>query len=331
MDADGVRRTLRLVSPSSQVERNGQWFQTNCPFAPWTHPKRSDRNPSFGIVASDEGTSIYHCFTCKKKGTIQMLWEDLEDYRGEDYSEYIGEARDAEVFGPKLPRWGDRSPRDRETESARPIANEISLVYDQAVRRGPSLRYLLRRGISQRTARDVRLRYDYDDGHGVPRILFDVRDLHGNLFGFTGRAVDSSVEPRVRDYYGLDKRLFLLGEHFCSTAIGPSATGADAGKPVVLVEGPFDYLKVRQAGYDALAVMHSGLTPQQRRTVIKIGRPVILMYDNDEAGWKGSDSAAESLRRSARVLRAVYPVGASDPGSMRTWDVDLAIRRARMF
>lgn len=329
MDAAAVKRTLRLLSHNAKVVRNGNWYQAPCPFARWKHPKGSDRNPSFGIVANDTGTSIYHCFTCKSKGTVQMLWEDLEDYTGEDYSQHIDDARDTELFGSRIPKWGNPD-FDQYGNLGRPIAEEIAIVYEQATGNGIALRYLLSRGISEQTAREVRLRYDFDDGHGVQRVLFDVRDRSNRLFGFTGRAISRDVEPRVRDYYGLDKRLLLLGENYCTGSAGDDR-GHLGERPVVIVEGPFDWLKVRQAGYDGLAVMHSGLTPEQARTVRRIGRPIVLMYDNDEAGQKGKDIAAAALRRHVPVSVAPYPRGATDPGSMPTWQLDRSIRRAKLW
>ena len=50
-----------------------------------------------------------------------------------------------------------------------------------------------------------------DDGHGAERIIFPVRGREGELYGYTGRAIDEDVQPRIRDYYGLPKRACLLG------------------------------------------------------------------------------------------------------------------------
>jgi 5S rRNA maturation endonuclease (ribonuclease M5) len=52
------------------------WIKTNCPFAQYTHAKRSDSNPSFGL--SIQGG--YNCFSCGKKGTLWNLAADLANY-----------------------------------------------------------------------------------------------------------------------------------------------------------------------------------------------------------------------------------------------------------
>lgn len=305
MDDAAVRDVIKQINgPNAPVERHGKWINSTCPFAKWLHPKGTDRSPSFGIHSSGDDRSVFHCFTCKQRGTISMLWERLGEFDGNDYSDRIGDTESLELLGPTLPEWRDNNAGRKSERLGPPISEELTLVYDRAFDIKPSRRYLKKRGITRSTAEDIGLLYDPDDGSGQRRTLFTVRDLRGNLYGFTGRAIRNHVEPRVRDYYGLDKRLLLLGAEHCRRASGTS--GRSMGSPIVLVEGLFDYAKVVQAGFTCVAALHSGLTKAQCRILRELDRPVVVMFDDDTAGEKGKDQVKKALGQFLRLFKIRY-------------------------
>lgn len=337
MNEQGVRETLRdAIGPNTKINRNGPWLQTSCPFAPWTHKNGTDRTPSFGIIGREDEVSIFHCFTCKRRGTIAMLWEQLGELRGVDYSDRIRDADTSEILGPTLGSWEQTGrKKNREAELGEPISDELLLIYDRATDRELSGRYLAERGITRRLADALPILHDPDDGHGVERALFPVRDIDGRLYGLTGRALRNRVEPRIRDYYGLPKRHLLLGAHHA----GPARRGGSRD-PIVLVEGLFDYASVTQAGFDCVAAMHSGITPAQAAILHAIGRPVVLMFDDDEAGETGKAEIARTYGRTISFLHVRYSLFGEpdyegytylDPGKLNSWQIMTMVEDSKLL
>lgn len=335
MNKKDVREVIKQVQgPNARITVNGPWLTTSCPFAPFKHPRGTDRTPSFGIIAKDNDRSVFHCFTCKSKGTIAMLWDQLGTLRGEDYSDRVRDAETSEILGPSLPRWGDKRAQRLYSELGESISDEITLIYERITESRNAQSYLRERGIGPRTAELLQLLYDPDDGSGTERIIFPVRDLNGGLYGFSGRALDPEVEPRIRDYYGLPKRSLLLGAHFAGRLCAVSTR-----EPVVLVEGLVDYAKVRQAGFKALAAMHSGITEAQAEILKAIGRPVILMFDDDAPGQEGQDKVFGDYRKYLVFYKVRYTYFAEpddegytglDPGKLNSKQIRHMINDRRL-
>lgn len=263
-----------------------------------------------------------------------MLWDFLGGFDGNDYSEFVADAESSEILGPRLPTWEATSYERNADRLDVPLSEEVNLVYESASAAASSRKYLRERKITRQTADTLGLLYDPDDGHGQDRVLFPVRDIGGSLYGYTGRGIASECDPRVRDYYGLNKRLLLLGSHDCRSL-------RDAGgDPVLLVEGLFDYAKVRQAGFECVASMGSRLTPAQLQVLKRLGRTVAIMYDNDGPGKEGKDSVAQALRYHIPLFKVRYPTEGksedwkkahADPGSLTCKRIQQMMSEARLM
>ncbi len=295
-------------------ERKDDWLMFSCPLAEWKHAGGQDNNPSFGILITDARESLFHCFGCKAKGPLPYLIHLLEEHSGEDYTDLEDEIEAAETVGYDLPDWSRRKHGEEIQKLPDPLSEEYWHVYDSA----EGHPYLRRRHISARTARRIPILHDPDED----RILFPMCDHAGALYGFTGRAVSSKRIPRVKDYFGLPKRLCLLGDHLVDRK---------SDEPVLLVEGLFDFARLVTLGFDALASCGSDLTEPQRKILQRIGRPVYLFYDNDMAGKDGAALAAAALRASLPVAKVRYPKGVSDPGEIHSAEhVRKMIKNARL-
>lgn len=275
-------------TPSKLI--NG-WVSMPCPLASWTHPKAHDEHPSFGVKVQDKGdrVSIFNCYTCKKKGPLSLLAILYQQYSGQDKSHLIDEAEDIELFGVQLPLWEERNDAEPHMTPPDPLGAEYEDIFDPAWEGTghDHHQYLAHRGISRSMTQSLDLRVDYDDGHGDRRVIFPVRGPHQELYGYTGRAIFPDVVPRIRDYYGLPKRACLLGIHAVDTA---------STRPVALVEGLFDYARLWSYGIPTVAAMHSGLTELQARLLKDLGRPVVLFFDNDDAGRAGNKQVKRMLQ-----------------------------------
>lgn len=294
MDRDEIVQFVKeVIGPNTQIVHQDNWVSIPCPISPWTHAGGQDRNPSSGISVKPNGTSIFNCFTCHKKGKLSYLLKELEKYTGEEWGALAAAIDRGEFYGGALPQWGEKT--EKEDVLPEPISKEDYFdLYDSA----EGHPYLKDRGITKRAAREMELLLDPGDGKdGEERILFPVYGRDGNLYGFSGRATRREARLKVKDYHGLPKRLLLLGAHL----IQPE------DEYVILVEGLFDYARMVTHGQPAMAFMSSTLTKAQAEIVKDIGKPVYFFHDNDGPGEDARDKAKELLWRHVPVMKVRYP------------------------
>lgn len=329
MNRTDITEFLReLTGKRIQTKVINGWVSAACPLALWTHEKGHDENPSFGVKIKDDGdVSIFNCLTCKKKGPLSRLAQLYGQYSGRDVSHLIDEAEDIEMLGAQLPLWEDLGMTEVDLRPAMPIGAEYENIFEEAYWRSAMSDdafvhpYLEKRGIGYTAAERMDLMVDEDDGHGAERIVFPVRGFGSKaLYGYTGRATDDGVVPRIRDYYGLPKRACLLGMDRVH------------GAPfVILCEGLFDYATLVQYGYTAVAAMHSGLTELQAQILRDIGKPVILMYDDDDAGRAGNKEAKRLLEDHIPLQKVRYPPGGGkDPDGLTEGGVQWMLNNSRV-
>jgi DNA primase len=315
MNAEGIKDVLRAVGHTSQMSVDGGWVRTTCPFAAWRHDGGHDTHPSFGVHIEEDGTSIFNCFGCKAKGPLVYLLNLMERYTGEDYKELRRDIDNNELYMSVMPEWTEKT-GVRKFAPLKPIDEHMLSIYPLATSSNP---YLYKRYIeSEQVIYDLELRID-PNNKGAERILFPVRGVDGKLYGFTGRATDDEVTPKVRDYFGLPKRQLLLGAH----AINPE-------QPVILVEGLFDYAMMRQYGYQSMAVMHSSITEQQAMILKDLGAALYIFFDNDKAGKIGAIQVEEVMKPYVPVWRISYPKGCNDPAELEYEEVEEMIDRATL-
>lgn len=134
------------------------------------------------------------------------------------------------------------------------------------------------------------------------RFIFPVRDVKGDLVGFTGRTIHKDYKERgikskwlhARRYDKFPRpndlqtgsilyNLFKAKDH-----LGPE-------KAVIIVEGPKDVLKLVQAGIlNVVATLGTGFGPSHRSLLVNLGVNVIYMaYDPDKAGHDGEERIEE--------------------------------------
>jgi DNA primase catalytic core len=126
------------------------------------------------------------------------------------------------------------------------------------------------------------------------RIMLPIRDAHGQVIAFIGRAPDDRDEqtpkylnsPNTAIYHKADS-LFGLG---CQDL---------ADRRVILVEGPLDVLAVYAAvpGAAAVAPCGTALTEAHARVLASSGaRNIVVAFDADQAGRAATVKAYETLR-----------------------------------
>ncbi|MEQ8785536.1 MAG: toprim domain-containing protein [Pirellulaceae bacterium] len=108
--------------------------------------------------------------------------------------------------------------------------------------------------------------------------------------------------PRYRWPDGFSKSQIVYGLSF--------ALETPADRPLIVVESPFSVFHLHQVGLpNTVSIFGSSLSDEQADILICTDRPLILMFDGDEAGFKGMRTAAAKLIRHAYVCVNELPEG----------------------
>ncbi len=156
--------------------------------------------------------------------------------------------------------------------------------------------YLAQRGIDLATAAEFGVGFYAGSGLMSGRIVIPIRNLHGQLVAYAGRALDDRP-PKYKLPAGFRKarELFNLQRAVASGA-----------RIAIVVEGYFDCLRVHQAGFPcAVALMGSSLSAAQESGLRRHFEGIVLMLDGDAAGRAASEAIASRLSgwRSVQVAR----------------------------
>lgn len=283
MREDAIRELIKDLTPNVRLEKYGEWVKAPCPLAPWRHTNGTDRSGSFGIHIEPNDRSFFNCFTCGSKGTVKYLVDILSQYRGVEVKTGV-DYETEEYYGGSLPEWEDQY-EPKSSELGDPLALNTKLAF-VPVTEHP---YLTEREIDETTARECELLLDTKDN----RICFPVYSKDGDLYGFNGRDFTGKSHIKSKDYFGLPKRLLMLGSHIIPK---------DASY-IVVVEGAFDYARLVQYGVPVVCGLHAKLTEVQMDILIDIDLPVVWFGDNDKAGWEGLEKLFKYLKDHLPVMK----------------------------
>ena len=269
---DFVKKILPIkkkTSPSGWISFNAVCCEHN--------GETPDRRGRGGLTANQDGSVSYHCFNCNFKASYQpgrhltYKFRKLLSWFGAAHNEVqrlvLEDIRIRELVTPEQVK------AEEEPISFTPIPlPNTSTEFKKLEKAHPALEYVYDRKI------DIQ---DYD---------FYVTDNRANnmhkrviipcywqrdIIGFVGRAIDANVTPK---YWNR----FDTGYVFNINRQLPE------WKFVIVCEGPFDAMSV-----DGVAVMSNQISEQQADIIDSLGREVIVIADQDQAGSKLLQDAQE--------------------------------------
>ncbi len=302
MNRVGVLYVLRKLKISATLPR-GKNIQISCPLSPWrrAHLKGWDNKPSMGVSISDMEDSFVHCFTCKWRGKLENLVEQLYQFGAltDELAMHLGSfIMDAEQVPIEdlLDAVGQYDVRHEAQEDE---------VFDDTVLEPFARRthkYLLDRGLTIETIKAWEGGFDKEQ----KRVLFPVRNWKSELVGLVGRGVHEGIIPTYKNYWKFPKGRYIYGEN----KVVPGTT-------MVIVEGPLDVQMVWQQmvkegllnDYSVGGLFGSDATLVQIRKIVRFASDVILFLDNDTAGWDSQKRLGRALQSRLLVREVKY----SDP------------------
>jgi DNA primase len=251
-------------------------FKVPCPF----HNSGEEASPSLCISLK---LMAYNCFICGAHGRLSDLLglaysSGNRLTSGEDKS-YFFRSSTAKNSSPK-PRGYSR----------------IDYCIDPAILDEfdhGNLQPLLSLGFSADILREHRVCYDplYN------RIVFPVFDIGGNLRNIVGRSYNSFPPYRI---YTLD---MLRG--YAPAGYRPAQKwlfGEDkvTNGELIVVKGFKGCLRLKQFGFNCVALMGVRPTNEQMAKLFVLGREIFVMFDNDEIGNKAGSDLVTRLSKKAK-------------------------------
>ena len=325
---DDVKSRLDIVEVISQrvpLQRSGKSYKANCPF-------HQEKTPSFHVFPDRQS---WRCFgACATGGDVLsfvMRAESLE----------FGEAlrQLAQQTGVTLPRQG-QSPQN---EAAHKINEDTRAFFQRtlASAQGASAReYLAQRGLDKQAIETFAVGLSPSDGESLKnhlvregyspeelasagvvrtgddgvahdlfrgRLMFPIRDSHGNLVGFGARSLDGSEPKYLNSPQGpmFDKSRLLYAMDRARTDV--RREGA------VIVEGYMDAIAAHQAGFkNVVAQMGTALTEFQVDEIRRLTSKMTMALDQDAAGQAATLRSLDVVQQNFRVkVTKQHPDGPS--------------------
>lgn len=310
---------LNKYLPGPFRPSGGNNVLTKCPW----HKGGDETKPSFGV---DLERAIYHCFTCHEAGDIRKLLRLIGVSRSSIDTELaviqplLDKNREL-LKVEKLNFFSDRDPFKADY-----ILPEVILgVYEWMPLK------LIEDGFNPYLLQNMEVGFDRNSN----RIMYPIRDVYGNLAGFSGGTNSPGVFPKYKVYQG--KRQGLngywypgdFGDWFDEQFPGYTCENhdflwnynnvyprivamSDPNSTVYVVEGFKACLWMVQNGYpNTVALMGSYISDRQQQMLHRLGGNIVLCLDNDEAGLNGMAKIGELLWKPmyGRIKVISYPEG----------------------
>lgn len=305
--------------PGRQLRPSGGTnYLTTCPF----HKGGQERKPSFSINVEK---GVFHCFTCHESGSLKYMLHLLNVPRDRIDAEL-------QVVGPMLERQQELyklaqthifGSKGDPFEAPIILPETLLGVYDHPPEK------LINEGFDPALLKKLEVGVDRQG----QRIMWPLRDMYGNLYGFSGGALLKTQVPKYNVYQG--RRMAADGKTVVPSDFGdwfderfPGYTcenhrvlwNFDKVRPMleavsdpwcIMVEGFKAASWVMQSGFpNTVALMGSYISQLQQLMIHRLGGTVYLWFDNDKAGRDATIRIGDLLWRPmyGRIKVVQYPL-----------------------
>lgn len=306
MRREALKHFLYLVG-SNQIRDQGEWISAECPLARWTHPKKTDRHPSFGVRINNSGQSVYKCYTCKQKAQpIESLLFVLSRYRGTYYREATDFLIKHEVFEEDKQityddKW-EKEPPKKQTplplsviDKYLPISESPQKIKD----------FLYKRGTTPQICDFFHVRWS----EGYQSLVFP-SIWNDGILSVKARRLDQ------KKFFFLKGGLYLFG-----------IDRIDWFKPVWLVEGEFDLLRLNALGEFNVISLGGSNIPDKLDKYIH-AHTLISGFDTDAAGKEATKKLKAMYSKYYNLRFADWGLcGCKDAGDIKSREQLLTIQK----
>lgn len=315
MDKESVIEFFGVIGvPSHELKISDGWVNCRCLLASMTHPSGRDSRPSAGISYNSRGPSFYSCFGCSQ-GQVHNLYELLfllwladgvYEWEAADFLLYheIEAIRDA-VAPTRADKWAQFA----EDSAPKPIPPSVLKRFPLLSRAHVCSEYLLSRGISYEAAERYGVRvhkeyplliFPYTDAQAVPYVMLARNIERKSMF-----MVNEKLAPSLHKFATFRDIGVWFGYHHI-----------DWSKPVLLVEGALDLLRLATLGVsNVIASSGSSVTLCQLRTLH--APSYVLGFDADVPGNRATAFSQSTLGAERCHILRWDTVACKDPGELK--------------
>ncbi|GAB4390715.1 MAG: DNA primase [Thermodesulfovibrionales bacterium] len=321
------------ISDYVALKRAGANYRGLCPF-------HAEKTPSFMVSREKQ---IFHCFGCGAGGDVvgfTMMHENLT------FPEALRLlARKAGVA------LREESPRKRgEREGLKAVQAAAASFFAENLRRArPALEYLEKRGVTEGSVAAFSLgfapagwhnlynhlrkkgldealimksglvargnRGPYDIFRG--RLMFPIRDLHGDVVAFGGRVIEAGPDSEKQPKYLNSPETELFHKGSTLYALDRARAAMRREGRAMVVEGYLDAIMCHQHGLEwAVAPLGTALTAGHLRVLQRYAPEVVLLFDGDQAGLAAARRSLPAVfEQGLRARLLALPAG-EDPDSL---------------
>lgn len=252
------------------------------------------------------------CFRCGSGWDWRRLVAELEGCRPSDAWSVLFRGQSGNSLGKLDLDLCLESDEEADIDDDEPYI-ELSSDFVNVDQSDQAMEYLESRGVSDP---GTIVNFDLRWHQGMEAVVFPI-SRNGLLYGWQARKVSPKPdEPRLLTKTGFNKSKHLLNYDL--------AKNMDS---MVLVEGPFDCIKVAQAGYGA--VCSFGKEVSQRQVAMLLGSECRRIYVGlDPDAYKEAEKVMDALCLHKEVFRVTPPGGKKDFGECSPEEVREAVQSA---
>lgn len=280
-------------------------FKAVCPF-------HDDKNPSF-FVNADNG--LWHCFGCGESGNLINFTMRINN---ESYSKSM--KRMGEFVGIKY-EVDDLTEHEKMLKERQEILQKTQDFLNYTLRKPTSqdaLKSIMDRGFTKEEALRLGLGYadkqKYDrffevnkfdlqkqqasklknmiDNRIVDtipgRLSFPIRNVQGDLIGFSGGRIDKETQPKYKHSVFLDN-----GSGYYYNDLKAN----DENIPITIVEGFFDQISLELSGIkNVVSSLGTSVNEAKVKELLSVHRKFVIMMDGDKPGIKSAKKLARMFK-----------------------------------
>lgn len=315
---------LRVFGIAESFARKGDRLSGICPLP--GHQHGPSPNPQQFKMDMREGVWVWHCFgDCHRGGDVIEFVKAMTGYDdahvrfwfAEHFPDRIASTTATGKQKDRVEKGKAREPRHSAEESQASPSSTANLPGPSAplkplgfrLRLEPDVPYLRSRGLTNDTIAEYGLgvcRRGVLAGYVAIPIDGWPRENGSNPVGYIGRWPGDDFDdehPRYKVPHGFEISRVVYGL--------PQALGnSDERDPLIVVEGPFKVFHLVQCGFpNTSSCCTASVSDEQAKILGATGRPILLLFDGNEAGRDGARRAAERLLTRAYVRIADLPEG----------------------
>ena len=320
-----------VVSPYVSLKRRGKNLVGLCPF-------HSEKTPSFTVYPE---SGSFYCFGCGVGGDVFTFIELIENLNYVDAVRLLAERSGISDYRNNYDNLSSKQ-RERIYE----INRETAKFFHEHLMSSDgkwALDYLLGRGLKISTIKHFGLGAAPDSwnslinhlknkGYSISdmlaanvigksqysrygdrfrkRVMFPITDIYGRIIAFSGRVMPGEDTTGGKYVNTADTPVYKKSDNL----FGMDSAKSHCAESAILVEGNMDVVSLHQAGFrNAVAVLGTSFTSEQAKLLSRYTKEVIVAFDSDDAGVKGTARAGELLKDAGLYVRVVDLLDCKDP------------------